>query len=138
MKSPKTKAATAGSSPGSRGRHGEIRLQRVYDLPPDDGSARFLVDRLWPRGLKKSALANTEWLPDIAPSTELRKWFGHEESKWTEFRRRYLAELKNHPDAWQTLLAAAKKGDVTLLFGAKDIHHNQAVVLKEFLEGKNA
>lgn len=117
-------------------RPGEIRIRRVYDLPPAAGTVRFLVDRLWPRGIKKSALSHTTWLPGVAPSPELRKWFGHEPSKWTEFRRRYRAELEKHPDSWKLLLTAAKKSGITLLYGARDITHNQAAVLKEFLDEK--
>jgi uncharacterized protein YeaO (DUF488 family) len=133
----KTRAAKAGA-PGSGHSKDEIRLRRVYDPQPVDGSVRFLVDRLWPRGIKKSALTNTEWLPDVAPSPALRKWFGHDASRWAGFRRRYRAELENNPDPWKTLAAKAAEGDITLLFGARDMDHNQAVVLKEFLEEKLA
>lgn len=114
----------------------QIQIKRVYDqLSPDDGT-RFLVDRLWPRGVKKSALAGVEWLKDVAPSTPLREWFGHEPSKWKEFQKRYRAELKQNPTAWKPLLDALEKGDITLLYGAKDREINHAVVLKEFLEKK--
>ncbi len=89
---------------------------------------------MWPRGIKKEDLHLDAWLRDVAPSNELRKWFGHDPAKWDEFRRRYAAELDANPTAWQPLLDAARQGDVTLLFGARDAEHNQAVALQECLE----
>jgi uncharacterized protein YeaO (DUF488 family) len=113
-----------------------IRTKRVYEAPtPEDGS-RFLVDRLWSRGLKKDALPLDGWLKDAAPSDALRRWFQHDPVKWPEFRRRYIAELDRHPEPVQTLLNSAARGPVTLLFGASDITHNNAVVLKEYLEAR--
>jgi uncharacterized protein YeaO (DUF488 family) len=111
-----------------------IRVKRVYDSPEREDGARFLVDKLWPRGLRKEALHLDGWLKDVAPSNTLRKWFGHEPAKWPEFRRRYKAELEEQPQSWQPLAAAARKGRVTLLFGARDTEHNNAVALKSFLE----
>ena len=113
-----------------------IKVKRVYDpAEPDDGR-RFLVDRLWPRGMRKEALRMEGWLRDVAPSDRLRRWFGHDPKKWEEFRRRYFAELEAHPEAWQPLLEAARAGNVTLLFSARDTSYNNAVALREFLEGK--
>lgn len=114
----------------------EFHIRRVYDKPVAREGLLFLVDRLWPRGVKKETLASAEWLKEVAPSQELRKWFGHEPEKWNEFRRRYRDELKKNPDVWKPLLQAIKKDDVTLLFSARDVERNQAVVLKEFLEQK--
>lgn len=111
----------------------QFRIKRVYDQPsPGDGS-RFLVDRLWPRGIRKDALRATGWLKEVAPSQSLRKWFGHEPAKWAEFRRRYCSELEQNPAAWAQLLEAVQKDTVTLLFAARQLEMNQAVVLKDFL-----
>ncbi len=113
-----------------------IKVKRVYDpVEPDDGK-RFLVERLWPRGIKKEALAMDGWLKEVAPSDRLRRWFGHDPKKWEEFRRRYFAELEAHPEAWRPLLDAARAGNVTLLFSARDLIHNNAVALQAFLEEK--
>lgn len=111
-----------------------IRVKRAYDPPSSDDGARYLVDRLWPRGVKKDALHIEAWVKDVAPSDALRKWFGHDPAKWDEFRTRYLEELRANEEAWRPLAAAARRGRITLLFGAKDIEHNQAVALKEFLD----
>lgn len=111
-----------------------LKIKRAYEpAEPSDG-ARLLVDRLWPRGIKKEKLTMRAWLKDVAPSPELRKWFAHDPDKWQEFQRRYRAELKANPDAWEPLLEAAKQGDVTLLYSARDTEHNSALLLKEFLE----
>jgi len=113
-----------------------IKVKRVYDpVEPDDGK-RFLVERLWPRGIKKEALAMDGWLKEVAPSDRLRRWFGHDPKKWEEFRQRYFAELEAHPEAWRPLLDAARAGNVTLLFSARDLIHNNAVALQVFLEEK--
>ncbi len=112
-----------------------IRIKRVYDpVEPTDGT-RVLVDRLWPRGLKKAALALDRWQKELAPSDALRRWFHHDPAKWEEFRQRYLAELEARPAAWGSLLQAAR-GPLTLLYGAHDAQHNNAVVLREFLLSK--
>ena len=109
----------------------QIRLKRAYDPPASDDGFRVLVDRLWPRGLRKDAARIDAWLNDVAPSTELRRWFGHDPAKWDEFRRRYKAELSRNPtlDELRSLLASHKQ--VTLLFGARDEAHNNAVVLRD-------
>ena len=96
----------------------------------------MLVERLWPRGIKKSALPLDEWVKDVAPSTELRKWFSHDPAKWTEFRRRYRAELATKPGIWKPLLEATRKSTITLIYSSHDAEHNNAVVLKEFLDSK--
>ena len=111
-----------------------IRIKRVYDLHESDDGARFLVDRLWPRGMKKDALVMEAWLKDVAPSAALRQWFGHDPAKWPEFQRRYSAELKTRPDVLQPLLTAARQGNVTLLYSARDVEHNSALILKAVLE----
>lgn len=113
-----------------------IRVKRAYDPPSPDDGARYLVDRLWPRGVKKDALHIEAWVKDVAPSDALRKWFGHDPAKRDDFRKRYFEELRSNEDAWRPLAAAARRGRITLLFGAKDIEHNQAVALKEFLDQK--
>ena len=111
-----------------------IRLKRVYD-PVDSGDGtRLLVERLWPRGIKKDALRIERWVKDVAPSTELRKWFGHDPAKWEEFRRRYVAELRGNPEAWEAIAEAARQGTVTLVYSSHDAEHNNAVALREFLE----
>lgn len=111
-----------------------IHLQRAYDEPITAGGRRFLVDRLWPQGIKKDDLALDGWFKDIAPSDELRRWFAHDPQKWLVFQQRYRDELDAKPESWQPLLAAAGKGDITLVYGARDREHNNAVVLKAYLE----
>lgn len=111
-----------------------IQLKRAYDPPSADDGARYLVDRLWPRGVRKDALEIEGWLKDVAPSTELRTWFGHDPEKWREFQQRYRKELDDNADVWQPLLDAARDGTVTLVYSAKDTEHNDAVVLKALLE----
>ncbi len=113
-----------------------IRTKRAYDQPSRGDGTRFLVDQLWPRGIKKDDLELAGWLRQVAPSSPLRKWFGHDPTRWTEFRRKYLSELARKPEAWGPLLEAAKNGDVTLVFGAKDIEHNNALALQAFLQKK--
>lgn len=111
-----------------------IQLRRVYDPPDSHDGKRFLVDRLWPRGMKKEILEMAGWLKDVTPSDALRQWFGHDPAKWEEFRQRYIAELENNPAAWEPLLDAARQGTVTLLYSAHDQEHNNAMVLKSFLD----
>ena len=113
-----------------------IKLKRAYQPPAAEDGRRFLVDRLWPRGVKKDALALDAWLKDAAPSTELRKWFNHDPDKWDEFQQRYSAELDANPAAWGPLLQAAREGTITLVYSARDEEHNQAVALKTYLERK--
>ena len=110
-----------------------IVTKRAYEpASPEDG-ARFLVERLWPRGVKKDALKIDGWLKDVAPSTELRQWFKHDPEKWVEFRKRYFQELTRHPQGIDTLRVSAETSKVTLLFSARDTEHNNAVALKDFL-----
>lgn len=111
-----------------------IRLKRIYDKPDKTDGRRVLVDRLWPRGLTQKEARIDDWLKEIAPSAELRKWFRHEPTRWKEFKRRYASELKDHSDKLEQLAEDAKKGTVTLLFAAKDTKHNNAVALKELIE----
>ncbi len=111
-----------------------IEIKRVYDPPTPDDGARILVDRLWPRGVSKAKLQLTSWLKEVAPSDALRKWSHHDPARWGEFQRRYFAELKDNAAAWRPILEAAKRGRVTLLFGARDTERNNAVALKTFLE----
>jgi len=114
-----------------------IKLKRIYDpVSPDDGK-RILIDRLWPRGIKKEDARIDEWLRDIAPSAQLRKWFSHEPSKWAEFKKRYREELKDKRELIDRLRSEAENGTLTLLYAAKDREHNNAVVLKEVIEAIN-
>jgi len=112
----------------------KILLKRAYEPSSEADGTRILVDRLWPRGLTKQRLAADLWLKDIAPSTELRKWFNHDPEKWPEFVKRYSAELKHNPEGISQLVEAAKAENLTLIYGAKDEEHNEAVVLKKYLE----
>lgn len=109
------------------------QIKRVYLQPDEKDGVRILVDRLWPRGLTKEKARVDLWLKEVAPSTELRKWFGHDPEKWTEFQTRYRAELRKHGEQISLLKQKASKGNVTLLYGAKDETHNEAVVLQKFL-----
>lgn len=111
-----------------------IKVKRVYDPPDSSDGARFLVDRLWPRGLKRDALQLTDWLKEVAPDNDLRRWYNHDPAKWEEFQRRYFADLDKKPDALQPLLNAARRGNVTLLFSTRALDNNNAVALKAYLE----
>jgi len=108
-----------------------IKIKRVYEQPDEDDGRRILVDRLWPRGLTKEKASVDLWLKDIAPSTELRKWFGHDPNKWEDFKERYLIELKENTEQIRLLKQEIEKGVVTLVYGAKDAEHNEALVLQE-------
>lgn len=110
----------------------KIQIKRVYEKPDPKDGFRILVDRLWPRGLTKEKAAVDLWLKDVAPSTELRKWFGHDPEKWKEFQKKYLKELKENKEAVDTLKEHLKKGTVTLLYAAKDEAHNEAEMLKDY------
>lgn len=112
----------------------ELRLKRAYETPATSDGVRILVDRLWPRGLKKADAGIDVWAKDVAPSNELRRWFGHDPEKWDEFRRRYRAELNGRRDAVEALRGHFGKGATTLVYSARDEAHNQAVALKEYLE----
>ena len=111
-----------------------IWLKRVYDKPAKSDGRRVLVDRIWPRGLGKEEARIDEWLKGIAPSTRLRKWFGHDPARWTEFKERYAVELDDQREQLERLAQEARKRTVTLLFSAKDIEHNNAVALKKYLQ----
>lgn len=110
-----------------------IRIKRVYDPVERSDGRRILVERLWPRGIKKDELTMDAWCKDVAPSTALRQWFGHKPERWPEFRRRYEQELVENVDAWRPILEAARIGTVTLLYSARDVEHNSAVVLRDYL-----
>jgi uncharacterized protein YeaO (DUF488 family) len=111
-----------------------LKVERVYDAPSSPSPGRFWVERLWPRGMKKERLHIDDWLKDVAPSDELRRWFQHDPARWDEFRRRYFVELDGRPEVVGRLRDAAKHADVTLLYSARDQEHNNAVALKEYLE----
>lgn len=111
-----------------------FRLKRVYEKPARSDGERVLVERLWPRGVAKAAAAVDLWLKDVAPSPQLRKWFGHDPAKWEQFRRRYWKELEGRQEAVGRLRTRARQGAVTLVYAARDERHNGAVALKEFLE----
>ena len=110
-----------------------ILIKRSYEPPARGDGRRILVERLWPRGMKKVTLRADAWLKDVAPSTELRQWFGHRVERWDEFRRRYRKELSANADAWAPLLDTSSRGTVTLLYSAHDTEHNGAQVLREYL-----
>jgi len=113
-----------------------IQTKRVYEpAAPEDGE-RILVERLWPRGVRKADLKFDAWLKDVGPSTELRKWFSHDPERWTEFRTRYGIELDAAPATWQPLVEAAGRGKLTLLYSSHDTEHNNAVALRDYLLGK--
>ena len=113
-----------------------LKLKRAYGpSAPSDGT-RVLVERLWPRGLSKSALHVHQWLKDVGPSTGLRQWFSHDPRRWATFRARYFRELDSKPDAWRPLMTAARRGTVTLVYSSRDTEHNNAVALRDYLNGK--
>lgn len=114
-----------------------ITVKRIYDPVAEGDGYRILVDRLWPRGVSKAESHIDLWMRDIAPSTELRRWFNHDPARWEEFRLRYQTELKTKTDLVAKLMGQAKKGKVTLLYSAKDGEHNQAVALQRFLLSRN-
>jgi|SRR5581483_5553718 uncharacterized protein YeaO (DUF488 family) len=115
-----------------------IGLKRAYDPAEKSDGARFLIDRLWPRGVKKEDLQIEGWVKSVSPSDQLRKWFAHDPARWKGFQRRYAAELNARPEAWQPLLQAAQASDITLVYGARDTEHNNAVALKAYLEKRMA
>ena len=114
----------------------DVRVRRVYEPPSSEDGQRVLVDRLWPRGLSRDAARIDLWAKDIAPSNELRRWYGHEHAKWGEFRQRYFAELLGNPQALAVLLSAMGEGRVTLLFGSREPRFNNAHALLEFLAAR--
>jgi uncharacterized protein YeaO (DUF488 family) len=111
-----------------------IKIKRAYEQPDKDDGKRILVDRLWPRGLTKEQARVDLWLKEIAPSTELRKWFGHDPDKWKRFRGRYETEISHKDDLINMLKRQAGEGTITLIYAARDERHNEALVLKQFLE----
>ena len=115
-----------------------LKIKRTYEPAARGDGRRILVERLWPRGMTKEALAGVTWMKEVAPSTELRQWFNHRVERWREFRRRYRSELDANPDAWQPILDAESRRTVTLLYSAHDVLHNGAVVLCEFLTERAA
>ena len=112
-----------------------IKLKRAYQKPSRDDGSRILVERLWPRGLTKERAAVDLWLKEVAPSPELRKWFGHDPARWEQFQKRYWKELEEKEEAVQLLKQKGKQGAVTLVYAARDEEHNGALALKRFLEG---
>lgn len=114
----------------------KIRLKRVYEPASDDDGRRILVERLWPRGIKKERAAVDLWLKEAAPSTELRRWYKHDTAKWKEFRRRYEAELDDRADVVGQLVELARKGPLTFVYAARDEEHNSARVLREYVLGR--
>lgn len=110
-----------------------IHLKRAYESPSSADGVRILVDRLWPRGVSKERAAIDQWMKDVAPSTELRRWFGHDPKRWNEFRRRYRTELSHHEELLNELRALARKGPLTLVYAARDEVHNEAIVLRDIL-----
>lgn len=113
-----------------------IKIKRVYEEPDPADGERFLIDRVWPRGRSKESVHIDGWMKEVAPSNELRKWYGHVPELWDTFRKRYFEELEREPEAWQPLLAAARRGDITLLYGTRETRYNNAVALQEYLEEK--
>ena len=113
-----------------------VRLKRAYEPASAADGTRILIDRLWPRGVKKADAAIDQWLKDIAPSTALRKWFGHDPARWAEFRKRYAVEIRAHREQLDQLRALARQGSITLVFSAHDELHNDAVALRDFLLGR--
>jgi uncharacterized protein YeaO (DUF488 family) len=113
-----------------------IKLKKVYDQPAIGDGTRLLIERLWPRGIKKIDLKIDAWIKEVGPSTELRKWFSHDPAKWKEFQKKYIKELDGNPEAWAPIMKAINNGTVTLLYSSHDSEHNNAVCLKNYLEGK--
>lgn len=113
-----------------------LALKRAYEKAAPEDGLRFLVERLWPRGIKKANLELDGWLKDVAPSDALRRWFSHDPNKWPEFRRRYFAELDKHPEAWEPVRNAARRGRVTLVYSSHDTEHNNAVALQAYLRDR--
>lgn len=111
-----------------------IKVKRIYEPASTEDGARFLVDRLWPRGMRKESIKIDAWLKNVAPSNALRQWYSHDPEKWDEFQQRYFVELDSQPENWQPILDAARQGDVTLLFSTRNQDLNNAVALKAYLE----
>lgn len=120
----------------SRIRADNVKLKRAYEPPAEDDGMRILIDRLWPRGVKKIDAALDHWMKDLAPSTALRKWFGHDPARWSEFRLRYAEEVRQHGEQLRQLRAWARTNPITLVYSAHDEVHNDAVALRDFLLGR--
>jgi uncharacterized protein YeaO (DUF488 family) len=114
----------------------KIHLKRVYETASKEDGIRILVDRLWPRGMKKEEMKFDAWLKDVSPSPALRTWYSHDPAKWEEFQKRYTAELQENPAAWQPIVKALETGPVTLLYAAHDTEHSHALCLKNYLDSK--
>jgi len=112
----------------------DVRLKRAYEPPAKSDGHRYLVDRIWPRGVSRDEAELEDWLKEIAPSNELRKWFDHDPERWAEFRRRYMSELKQHRDELRELARQAADIRITLVYGARDQEHNQAIVIRQYLK----
>ena len=115
---------------------GNVKLKRAYEPPAADDGTRILIDRLWPRGITKERAAIDQWMKDISPSTKLRQWFGHDPSRWDEFRRRYATEVHQYPELLDQLRSLARKGPITLVYSASDEAHNDAVALRHVILGR--
>jgi uncharacterized protein YeaO (DUF488 family) len=113
-----------------------LKLKRAYEPGLRGDGTRFLVERLWPRGLSREKLRIDDWLKDVGPSTELRQWFNHDSGKWRTFRARYFRELDSRPEAWRPIVSAARRGTVTLVYSSRDPEHNNAVALRAYLQQK--
>jgi uncharacterized protein YeaO (DUF488 family) len=115
-----------------------LLLKRVYDPPSQRDGVRFLVERLWPRGVRKQDLSVDGWQKDVGPSDRLRKWFGHDPARWDKFREKYFSELDARPEAWEPIRKSAEHQTVTLVYSSRDTEHNNAVALKQYLEQRMA
>jgi uncharacterized protein YeaO (DUF488 family) len=123
---------------GTRIPAANVKLKRAYESPAAADGTRVLIDRLWPRGISKKKAALDKWMKDIAPSNQLRKWFGHDPARWNEFRRRYAAEVHKNPDLLYKLRSAARDGPITLVYSARDEAHNNAIVLRDLILGRRS
>jgi len=121
---------------GTRIPAANVKLNRAYESPAAADGTRVLIDRLWPRGISKKKAALDQWMRDIAPSNQLRKWFGHDPARWNEFRRRYAAEVHKNPHLLEQLRSVARDGPITLVYSARDEAHNDAIVLRDLILGR--
>ena len=143
---PRSALALPGAEMGTHRRHSpsaaaesrmiDVRIKRIYDKPERSDGLRILVDRIWPRGVTKRKAAVDDWLRELAPSTGLRKWFGHDPARWAEFRKRYRVELREHALQLKALRRLAARQRITLIYSAKDAHRNQAVVLQAVIRSR--
>ncbi len=113
-----------------------LKTKRVYEPPSPEDGKRILIDRLWPRGIKKESAAIDDWIKDLAPNSDLRKWFNHEPEKWSEFRKRFFRELDTRDRQVEAIMKLARKGTVTLVYGSREERYNNATALKEYIEGR--